>query len=135
MLFLIIGVVLALYFSVLLARQIKAKQWKVARLSAVIVTAGLAGIVTGLVMLSSSGDSHSGEITLEEYDQIQIGMTYKEVVDIIGAPGKKTDVVKTESGETGVTNYIFERNDGSKPDVTLYFKDDELIIKSQMLFK
>lgn len=131
MFFIIVGTVLFVYFGILLVRQIRAKQWKIARLSAVIVAIGLAGVITGFVMVSSSpGDADAEKITLQEYNRIEEGMTYKEVVEIVGASGKKSDLEGEKDDSISV--YVFEGNGGSVSYAQLFFKDERVLIKSQL---
>lgn len=131
MLFLIIGVVLVVYFGFLLIRQIKSKQWKIMRLSAVIVAIGLTSAITGFIMISSpANDPDSAKITLQEYNQIKEGMTYNEVVEITGSPGDKSDLEGEE--DESLAAYVFEGNAGDTSYAQLFFKDDKLLIKSQM---
>ena len=70
MFFIIIGAVLFVYFGVLLIKQIKGKQWKTARLSAVLVVVGLSGVITGLVMISDPGEVYSAAETNEPSESV-----------------------------------------------------------------
>lgn len=133
MFFIIIGAVLFVYFGILLTKQIRAKQWKIARLSAVIVAIGLAGVITGFVMVSGSlGDPDAEKITLQEYEWIEKGMTYDEVVEIVGSRGEKTEVSEADGDREAITNYTFEGIGGPQANATMYFQGDKLIIKAQM---
>lgn len=47
--------------------------------------------------VEAAGQGAEGDITLAEYDQIQIGMTYDQVTSIIGSPGKVTSEMNSGS--------------------------------------
>ncbi|REK75256.1 DUF3862 domain-containing protein [Paenibacillus paeoniae] len=53
----------------------------------------------------SDGDSEakSGVITKEQYSNIENGMTYEEIIEIVGSEGE----IMAESGEKGSDLYVF----------------------------
>lgn len=75
-------------------------------------------------------NDNEGILTAEKFAQIQIGMTYEEVVDIIGTEG----TVISESGTKGdpyhTVIYEFE-TDGRLAAANMTFQDGKLINKSQ----
>lgn len=76
-------------------------------------------------------DEKDGVLTQEKFDKIKSGMTYEEVVAIVGAEGK----VMSESGEKGTefhtVMYEFE-TDGFVSAANMTFQGGKLINKSQM---
>ncbi|WP_346206778.1 DUF3862 domain-containing protein [Caldifermentibacillus hisashii] len=74
--------------------------------------------------------SDEGLLTKEKFDQIQNGMTYEEVVAVVGSEG----TVMSESGTKGDPAYtvIYEfETDGFMSAATMMFQDNKLINKSQ----
>ncbi|MCL2013863.1 MAG: hypothetical protein FWG69_02625 [Oscillospiraceae bacterium] len=57
-------------------------------------------MVCSLFAFASCGDD-TGKLTLEKYNMIENGMTYEEVIDIIGGEG----TMGAESGEKGTEYY------------------------------
>jgi hypothetical protein len=53
-----------------------------------------AAIVLGLILVSLAG---CGRVNEENYDRLQTGMKYEEVVDILGNPEKCSQVVGVKS--------------------------------------
>ncbi len=82
-----------------------------------------------LVGCSSSPD----DITMEEYNQIENGMTYDEVVEIIGSQGE----LSTESEYEGYTIEIYtwyaDKTIGSNANVT--FENGKVSAKAQVGLK
>jgi hypothetical protein len=70
-------------------------------LAAIIISAGCGGSGDG-------GGDDDAIVTKAEYDQIQIGMTYDQVVAIIGSPA-----TKVESDTKGNTQYDWTNPDGT----------------------
>lgn len=78
----------------------------------------------------SKGDQAKGDITLQEFNRIEMGMTYDEVVNIIGTYG--TESARTEMG--GYTTVIFMWDGvgmlGANASVT--FQNGQAISKAQV---
>jgi hypothetical protein len=55
-------------------------------------------LVVTLLLLITAGCS---KLTMENYSKLKIGMTYKEVVDTIGAPDKCSDVMGLRNCQWG----------------------------------
>ncbi|MBE9208661.1 caspase family protein [Nostoc sp. LEGE 06077] len=64
------------------------------------------------------------EITQAEYEAVKYGMTYEEVVKIIGSPGTENGGSKLIS-DTIITNYKWKKG-FPKPDVTMRFENNRL---------
>lgn len=75
--------------------------------------------------------SDEGVLTEEKFDKIKDGMSYEEVVKIIGSEG----TVMSETGEKGTdlhtVMYEFE-TDGAFSSSTMMFQGDKLVNKSQV---
>lgn len=78
-----------------------------------------------------SSSSNKIKITKEQYDQINNGMTYKEVTDIVGGEGG----IITETGEKGSDMYgigvMYEGEGGVGSGANFVFIGDKLHTKSQ----
>ena len=80
---------------------------------------------------SQTGVAQSAEtapITLEQYEQIEEGMTYDKVVEIIGGEGEAISESNTEDSITVV--YIWKGSDGVS-NATLTFYNNALFSKAQ----
>ena len=73
-------------------------------------------------------------VTIANYDRLQNGMTYAEVVKILGKEGKRESVM--ESGGTKIEMYKWD-GDGGGSDARLdaFFKNGKLDHKSQFALK
>ena len=69
------------------------------------------------------------EITLDEFNQIETGMTYEEVVNIIGSEGTLTS--ETTIGDTTSKMYSWDGK-GIASNATFMFQNDSLTSKSQI---
>lgn len=80
---------------------------------------------------ASSPSDNEIVITKETYDKVKNGMSYEEVVKIVGSKG---DIV-TESGEEGDEMYgiavLYENKGSSLSNATFVFLGDKLQAKSQ----
>lgn len=91
----------------------------------------VAAAVAVVLTLSSCGSKDEGVITLEEYEKIEIGMSYDEVKDIIG--GECEAGAKQELGSISQAVYVCSGANGSA--ATLTFQNDALALKSQVNLK
>lgn len=100
------------------------------------VLLGIVILMIGLVGLASGGEETSttpvNKITLEKFNQIQTGMTYQEVVDIIGEEGtvlSETDIMNDKQYKT--TMYYWYAEDGiSNANITI--QGGKVISKAQI---
>ncbi|MFV2091294.1 MAG: hypothetical protein ACC642_11600 [Pseudomonadales bacterium] len=72
-------------------------------------------------------------VTLAKFEQIIGGMSYREVVDVIGDPGIAMDpsaVLEGTDGDAGISRYIWQNSDASNMKAT--FQSDRLLDKSQV---
>lgn len=79
--------------------------------------------------LSSSSTSKDGgaDISMDKYNQIETGMSYEEIVKIIGSDGEQTRTSKI--GNTEISSYRWRGEKYSNIFAT--FKDNKLTSKSQ----
>lgn len=71
-------------------------------------------------------------VTLDEYNQVKPGMTYQQVVSVVGAP----ETSKFPDPDPRVKNqyvYVWANADGSK--MSLVVKDEKVITPSQLGLK
>jgi hypothetical protein len=80
---------------------------------------------------NKTGDSKSTALTMEKYNQIKNGMTYKQVVEIIGSEG--TETMSSGEGKYKVTSYKWEGDNFQF--ITTVFMGDKLTSKVQANLK
>lgn len=73
-------------------------------------------------------NSKSSALTLEKYNQIKNGMTYKQVVEIMGSEG--TETMSSGDGKYKVTAYKWE-GENAMQFINVYFMGDKLTSKVQ----
>jgi hypothetical protein len=71
------------------------------------------------------------EVTMEEFKKIKNGMTYEEVVEIIGFEG--TEMSSTEIGGIKTIMYSWQNDDGSN--MNAMFQNNKLNTKAQFGLK
>jgi hypothetical protein len=72
-------------------------------------------------------------VTLAKFELINRGMSYREVVDVIGDPGFAMDPSTLPEGadeDAGISRYVWRNNDASNMKAT--FQSDQLLDKSQV---
>jgi hypothetical protein len=98
-------------------------------------------LVFGCVILISTLSSDGGDaaaVTKAKYDQVREGMSYREVVHIMGSRGEENASSRME-GVPGVMRdlttkaYSWVNPDGSN--MTALFQNDKLIVKAQFGLK
>lgn len=77
---------------------------------------------------SPTDNSKSTALTLEKYNQIKNGMTYKQVVEIMGGEG--TETMSSGDGKYKVTAYKWE-GENAMQFINVYFMGDKLTSKVQ----
>lgn len=82
-----------------------------------------AEFASGRSSLSSGGDI----VTMAHFNQIQIGMTYEQVAQIIGNPGSQTG----HQEMMGITHTSYSWQNPGGPNMLCMFQDGKLINKSQ----
>lgn len=94
------------------------------------------GIVNKNILYSAYGGNSAAynppTISLEEYNSIQIGMTYQEVVDIIGSTGEALAEVDLGIGHEYYTNMLMWEGEGIVgANANIMFQDGKVIQKAQ----
>lgn len=75
-------------------------------------------------------------VTLAEFERIEIGMSYREVVDILGDPGvviAPPPAAESGDGDVEARKYLWQNSDVSNVRIT--FENDQLSKKSQVYLK
>jgi len=72
------------------------------------------------------------KVTRNEYEEVETGMSYEEVEDIIGEPGEELSSVEFP-GMGRTIMYQWQNNNFSN--MTAMFEDDELVSKAQFGLK
>lgn len=81
--------------------------------------------------LDNDNDKHS-TITVEQYERVEDGMTYNEVIELFQNEG---ELIK-ESGQRGTDNYYLQQNwdmeDGGS--VVIFFEGSDLIVSNKIRY-
>jgi Beta-lactamase inhibitor (BLIP) len=80
---------------------------------------------------STSSSSSSGGLTKAKYDQLKNGMTYKEVVNVLGKEGEETS--SSEVGKTTIRTMKWQGENYAY--VFVNFTNDKMTFKSQANLK
>jgi len=96
---------------------------------------GIIIVIIGLALIGSAlgGNSNSKRetVTKEEFDKIQTGMTYEEVIKIVGFEGELNSQVDIGAGEQYKTEiYTWANPGGSNMNAT--FQGGKVISKAQI---
>lgn len=92
------------------------------------IVAGVFGIAT--TFTQPANDEY---ITLEEYNQIQAGMTYEEVQEIVGSPGTISADSTVAGVRTVIVTWYANPKIGTNANVT--FQNDAVVSKVQVGLK
>jgi hypothetical protein len=76
-------------------------------------------------------EDKKGVVTKEKFDQIKDGMTYEEVVKIIGAEGKLLSETGEKGTELHTVIYEFEADGSFGANANFMFQGDKLVNKAQ----
>jgi len=92
-----------------------------------IILAGMAVLLLALLLAGCGGNSgeSSDDITLEQFNRIETGMDYSEVVAILGRSGELFH-------EAGVTRVYHWEDNSSSALVTVIFVDGEVNATAQV---
>ena len=95
------------------------------------VGAAIASSMNNNLQKSMSGASDDSEyITMEEYNKIDTGMTYKEVKKIIGSDGELSS--KADSGDMTIEIYTWYGNGVAGSNANVTFTNGEVSGKAQV---
>ena len=84
-------------------------------------------------MNNMSSIMHDKKITLEAFNQCEIGMTYEQCEKIIGSAG--TPLAESEIIDTSMTAYMWYADEYSGANAELYFVDGKLYQKAQIVLE
>lgn len=102
----------------------------------IVIVAGIVGtnLMNDEIQKSISGVATSDEyITLDAYNKIETGMTYEEVVEIIGSNGVETSTVT--SNDITISIYTWYGNGVAGSNANVTFTNDEATAKAQVGLK
>ncbi len=101
---------------------------------AVVIIVGV-GIVTGIAVIFPTIDSLSGStsssLTLAEYNELTTGMSYQEVVAILGRGG----VEQSRASIAGSTTVMYTWSGSGTANMNAMFQDNRLVTKAQFGLK
>ena len=81
-------------------------------------------------MMSDFSETYQAGITLEKYNRCKTGMSYEEIVKIIGVDGEP--LAETEIMGINSSAYTWYANDITGANATMYFTDNKLTSKAQI---
>jgi hypothetical protein len=88
--------------------------------------------VVGLILIALAGCSAGeGSITKEEFDQIKTGMTYEQVVKIVGSEGVQAAESGDPKSKEYTTIYDFSGSGEIGANASFTFQGGKLITKAQ----
>lgn len=82
---------------------------------------------------TANGTATSGGVTLANYDRLQTGMTYAQVVQILGKQGEKMS--SNEVGSLKIEMYRWDGNGGRDSEMHAFFQNGKLDKKMQFALK
>lgn len=96
---------------------------------------GIIIMIFGLALIGAAIGGNSSDpantVTKEEFDKIETGMTYREVVEIIGFDGELNSQVDIGAGDEYKTEiYTWANKNGSNMNAT--FQGDKVVSKAQI---
>lgn len=98
---------------------------------------GIIIILLGLAMIGAAiggNDSDAPKVTLEAFNSLETGMSYDEVVEIIGFDGELNSQVDIGAGDEFKTElYTWKNQDGTNMNAT--FQGGQLVSKAQIGLK
>jgi hypothetical protein len=105
------------------------------RMVAIVVASLVAIVFAGSTMMLFRGCNKEinkpAEVTMAEFNQIQDGMTYRQVTQIIGHPGKEL----SSTNITGVSTKMYSWGGGAFGSMTAIFQNGRLVTKSQSMLR
>jgi hypothetical protein len=91
------------------------------------------GITSSPTSSSSPSSTSKSALTMDKYNQIKNGMSYKEVVAIVGSEG--TETMSSGEGKYKVTSYQWKGDDDKYEYIYAVFMGDKLSSKTQANLK
>lgn len=106
----------------------------VALTASALATLGLSGCAPASSSASSGANPLSAifrtsKVTMENYTRLTTGMSYAQVVEILGAPG--TELSRSSLGGITTVMYQWEGTGSLGANMNAMFQDDKLISKAQ----
>jgi len=80
---------------------------------------------------TQSADENNSGVSKAEFDQIQNGITYDQVVEIIGGPGEVVSEVGAKGEQYYTIIYQYEGESGLGSNANFTFQDNKLQMKAQ----
>lgn len=110
-------------------RQEKAEMRSRQNRRALILLACIVIIIVLLVAMLAGTFNTGRRYTAEKYAQIESGMSYYQITDIMGTDGESLSGNETSSNGEGIETYTWSNRDGSH--ITITFVDDQVAGFSQ----
>lgn len=89
-------------------------------------------LMSGCSSVTTGTTSNEEGITLEEFNALKDGMSYEEVVKIVGGPGELQAESGTPGDELHTVSYMYEGEGGTLgANANLMFQGDKLNMKAQ----
>ena len=91
--------------------------------------------LTCLLVLSITACTSGSKITMAEFNEIEHGMSYKEVVEIIGSSGEMLSEVGKKGSDLYTVVYMWEGSGKIGANANIMFQGDEVTTKAQFGLK
>lgn len=86
-------------------------------------------VLAGGVLLGASASALAGDVTKAEYSRVQMGMSYQQVVAILGPPDEALS--ETEMAGFHTIMYMWEGRGGFGANMNAMFQNGRLVNKAQ----
>ncbi len=86
-------------------------------------------VLAGSVILGASPSALAGDVTKAEYSRVKMGMSYQQVVTILGPPDEALS--ETEMAGFHTVMYMWEGRGGFGANMNAMFQNGKLINKAQ----
>lgn len=92
---------------------------------------------SGSASSSVSQVKQDKEITMSEYEAIQDGMTYAQVVEVVGCEGTEQSSSNIDAGSNSIKTimYTWEGNGGPGSNANVTIQNDKVVSKAQIGLK
>jgi hypothetical protein len=93
------------------------------------MTVRLAVVLVFTLLACAPFGAAAGDVTKAEYDRVKMGMSYVEVVDILGPPDE--ELSQSEIAGYVTVMYMWEGSGGLGANLNIMFQNDRVVNKAQ----
>lgn len=97
-----------------------------------VMKSALAGVILVLMLSLVGCLGNSNEVTRSEYQEVETGMSYSTVENIVGESGEKVSSSEVDGfGGSGVSTNLYRWQNSDGTNMVVIFQNNEVISKSQ----